>query len=134
MLQKVKVRVGQGACKLLICSSSSSNYNNNNIERDQKNNTFVPMFHDLENKGGRGVGENFGAYRIYINFLRWASPFPCQTPFIILEHWNIGTKRLNSLIRKAKSCSKHFLILEQTLQTPWNKIFQKKFDRPNFFM
>jgi hypothetical protein len=48
---------------------------------------------------------------------------PCQSRYILLEHWNIGTKQRKSMILLKKSCSKHFLILEQTAQAAWNKIF-----------
>jgi len=46
----------------------------------------------------------------------------------LLLSWNIGTLEQNRVFLnriKHLSCSKHFSILEQTLHTPWNKIFKK---------
>jgi hypothetical protein len=85
------------------------------------NTPFVPMFHDLENEYSRRVKIKRGA-SIY-NEINDA----CCTPSLawqihtLLEHWNIGTKRLKSLIRITKFCSKRFGILEQTEQASWNK-------------
>ena len=85
------------------------------------NTPFVPMFHDLENEYSRRVKIKRGTSFYFFLNDACCPPSLAWQIHTLLEHWNIGTKRLKSLIHKVKSCSKHFWILEQTEQTTWNK-------------
>lgn len=85
------------------------------------NTRLFHLFQGLENECARRVKIKRGTSFYF--FLNDA----CCTPSLawqihtLLEHWNIGTKRLKSLIRITKFCSKRFGILEQTEQASWNK-------------
>jgi hypothetical protein len=56
-------------------------------------------------------------------FFHCVTPIPtCQSRYIFLEHWNIGTKRRFLQQNHALILFQRIFILEQTEQTAWNKV------------